>query len=112
MYLGPVYGSEEIAKQMPKERYEFQVHSAEAFTSPAYYDQISHIFIFINFTYSTYSLHLNLSLLNNGNRGARSFNDSCIRGSLFSRNGNQQVPSFHFLICRGQIPNGARLCPM
>ncbi|GFR40055.1 hypothetical protein Agub_g593 [Astrephomene gubernaculifera] len=24
MYLGPVYGSEEIAKQMPKERYEFQ----------------------------------------------------------------------------------------
>jgi hypothetical protein len=25
MYLGPVYGSEEIAKQMPKERNEFQV---------------------------------------------------------------------------------------
>ena len=25
MYLGPVYGSEEIAKQMPKERFEFQV---------------------------------------------------------------------------------------
>lgn len=24
MYLGPVYGSEEIAKQMPKERHEFQ----------------------------------------------------------------------------------------
>lgn len=23
MYLGPVYGSEEIAKQMPKERHEF-----------------------------------------------------------------------------------------
>ena len=26
MYLGPVYGSEEIAKQMPKERFEFQVN--------------------------------------------------------------------------------------
>lgn len=25
MYLGPVYGSEEIAKQMPRERFEFQV---------------------------------------------------------------------------------------
>lgn len=25
MYLGPVYGSEEISKQMPRERFEFQV---------------------------------------------------------------------------------------
>ena len=29
MYLGPVYGSEEIAKQMPKERFEFQVRHTE-----------------------------------------------------------------------------------
>jgi len=29
MYLGPVYGSEEIAKQMPKERKEFQAADAK-----------------------------------------------------------------------------------